>query len=343
LAVASSSDFSSRLLEHGLEENFHNPMTLACLAIDPVLAKIPIFDEGGSWFLRFYLISFVIAVVWSVLRMRRGARKFQVPGARSLPEDPYEWAYLAGGGPRAAQLALVRLLRAGMLQWKSGFAGARVTLGARDVLGSLSAIERRMLTRVHTGKAKGVPVSELLMSVRVQMRALEVRLAAAGLRPTAVERRKACFSAILPMVLLGGVGGVKFCVGLGRERPVIFLGIGLVLTLIVACIIASRVKRLTPAGLELLAQRRVEHQKSELHASADERGGLRMISDGMALFGVTCLAEVPAFRGIYPELKTQLSGQSTTGGTDASGGGGCGGGCGSGCGGSGCGGGGGGD
>jgi uncharacterized protein (TIGR04222 family) len=309
---------------------------------DFLLAIIPVFDWPGASFLTFYAIAFMGLTIWSVSQVRKDVREFQIPSPVQPPIDPYELAYLAGGAPRVTQLAVVRLLFSGALKWNKGIFGSHLQAGKPVGAGHLPSIERRLLERVVFGKSKGIPVTDACYAVQSEMRALEVKLASAGLRPTSEERYRRSIGAVMPLILLLLVGIIKVCIGLSRDKPVLFLIGFMVITLIAICIIASKMKRLTPAGEEVLKNLREDHVSKTRQYSAAERDTLPTVSHGLALLGVTSLATSPLFADIYLDLKTRLTQNGSaadSGGCSSSsssssgcGGGGCGGGCG-GCGG----------
>ncbi|MES2925108.1 MAG: TIGR04222 domain-containing membrane protein [Verrucomicrobiota bacterium] len=318
------------------------------------VAAIPVFDWNGPEFLSFYLVSLIAAIWWSLRRSRKALEKFNARGDAATPTDPYELAYLSGGVARAVQLAVVRLLHKELIRWKPGFLGAHLIRNGDSPVSGLPAIESALLARVRAEGASGIPVKEACQGLDSTLKPVEVRLAAKGLRPTAEERSRASKSAILPMHLLGSIGLVKLVIGVSREKPVWFLVGFLVVTAIAAWVIASRTRRLTPAGERVLANQRTRHHIAKRAAERRETEDLPMISDGVALFGAMSLASSFAYAGLYQDLNRitgkangAASGGCSSGcggisvgssGGDSGGGGGGSDGGGSGCGGGGCGG-----
>ncbi|MES2440317.1 MAG: TIGR04222 domain-containing membrane protein [Verrucomicrobiota bacterium] len=314
------------------------------------LAAIPVFDWNGPAFLAFYLVALITAIWWSLRRSKQALEKFNASGETTVPTDSYELAYLSGGEARAVQLAVVRLLHQELILWKRGFLGARLIRNGGKRATALPAIESVLLERVEAKGTSGIPVKDACRQLASTLKPVEVRLAAKGLRPTAEERSRASQSAILPMHLLGSIGLVKLVIGVIREKPVWFLVGLLVVTLIAAWAIATRTRRLTPAGERMLADSRTRHHVAK--GAAPRRGNedLPMISDGVALFGAISLASSVAYADLYQDLnritgrtKADSSGGCSSGcggiggGSSGSDGGGSDGG-GSGCGGGGCGG-----
>lgn len=289
---------------------------------------IPIFDLNGPAFLAFYAILFVVAAAWSFLRVRTSATRFDRAGYYPELTDSYETAYLAGGAPRAAQLATIRLIHSGHIEWKSKFSGQRLLFLKPPGSSALHTIEWRMLSAIQQHGKSGLPVSEAYTAVLPTMRALEVRLASLGLRPTEEERKKAGWSAAIPLSVLLGIGLIKLAVGLARDKPVGFLIMFLFVSLILALVVGASTRRLTRTGEELLTKLRSEKDLPQRDSSFDG------VCWNFALLGPVVLASIPEFAAMHQDLARQMGNTAnhSSGGDGGSSGCGGGGGCG-GCGG----------
>jgi uncharacterized protein (TIGR04222 family) len=292
------------------------------------IAEIPVFDWDGRTLQTFYAISFVLAVIWSFARSRSSVNRYDRAGHSAELTDPYDAAYLSGGAPRVAQLAVVRLMQLGYVEWKSRiFNGGRLIPREFHTGTGLNAVERRMWQAIQRNGKKGLSVRDSYAAILPETRAIEVKLAAAGLRPTAEERRSACWSAALPLIALLAIGFIKVCIGISRDKPFLFLLIFMFFTLLLAIGAAASTRRLTRSGADLLAQMRLNHQRP---AAAGD------VCWGLAVMGPAVLAGMPEFSGIHRDFERHASS-----GSSGDSGGGCGtsSGCGSsGCGGGGCGG-----
>lgn len=302
-----------------------------------IVASMSVFDLNGPTFLGVYVVLFFVALVWSVRRRQRVFDKFSLPGAAETRlTDPYEIAYLAGGAPRCAQVAVVKLIQCGAVKWER----TRILRESRLIAEGqadpdFNEIERTLFTSILGHGKKGIKMSEVPVLVSARLSGIESRLAKIGLRPTASEAGgRGCFI-ILPMLALMVLGAVKVYAGFTRDKPVMYLIVLLVITCIVAAILAAHWKKLTPGGEELLARMR----------AGREAQGDPLCS--VAVFGAAWTGD-PNLSGLDSELRKDISnmgkntGSSGCGGTST----GCGGtssGCSSGCGGGGSGGCGGGD
>lgn len=293
-----------------------------------------VFDWYGPEFLIFYGSCLILAAIWCSRRRATVMKRFEVPGGAVL-SDPYEIAYLSAGGGRVAQLAVVRLIAAGKVEWVKKFTGARLVEKGHAPDRDLLPADAAVLDAIRKKGGKGLAASEAGQQVSTVIPALEARLASLGLRPTASEKSAAAFVITWPLVLLMITGAIKLVIGLTRDKPVLLLGIGLFITLVMILVLAYSGGYLTPAGKDLLGRLRLQHRdrrSARVGSPAEDFSG---VSLGLALFGASTLATVAGMEHLQKDLGRQM-GQS---GGDGGGGGGCGtSGCSSGCGGGGCGG-----
>lgn len=295
-----------------------------------------------SWpsgpFLGLYLVLLLLLAVWCARRRRAFMASFELREPPPVPlDDPYEVAWLAGGVPRVTALAVFRLVAAGAIEWRSKFTGARLIQRGTQDAAALHPIELAVARAVRERGNKGLPPEQLGPLVAAAARPLEIRLASLGLRPTCDERTRAGLGLVWPLLLLLGGGLLRLGIGLSNARPVGFLLLCLVLTVVLAVGIGRPARHLTAAGLEILNQRRERHRHLRRLGGAPSEERLAECSLGLALFGPTALSSLTG----YERLAKDLGKQATAGGggdvsTSTSG-------CSSGCGGSGCGGCGGGD
>lgn len=301
----------------------------------PFPAAIPVLDWQGPAFLTFYGVAFVLAMVLSLRRSASKRKRFELPGSRKELTDPYEAAYLAGGPPRVVQLAVARLLKLGLVEWKTSWTGGRlIATGAPAPAEGLRSIEVSILTRA-LGQKRGLVLTEIGQALSSKLTALEARLASAGLRPMSQEVQGQGMKVCLPMFAVMAIGVVKLVIGLSRDRPVGFLVIALFASLVILLIIGSshtrRTGLLTASGRETL-----EHMRTR--QATNYSPGLGAWSMGVALMGPVAMTGLLEHQDIISQLKGLQQNSSSGGGCGTSSG--CGSsGCGSGgCGGGGCGG-----
>lgn len=298
-------------------------------------ASIPLFDWDGPSFLGFYAVAFVVALIWSLRRRSQANACFGLPGAAHVAlNDPYEIAFLAGGVPRCTQVALVKLMVSGAVAVRrTRILGNARLVAVAAVAPDANQAERALYHSIRSRGEKGLPLEGICQSVAPALSGVEARLAKLGLRPTSSETAGRGFRVVMPLMGLILIGVVKVVIGLSRDKPVWFLVIFLFITLMVAVMVASTRKKLTPQGEELLLRMRAER--------GSFRGGLEATLCTVALGGIAAAAGDPLLAGLDATVRNEISKVGLAGGSggDASGCGtsgcgssGCGGGCG-GCGG----------
>lgn len=289
-------------------------------------------DWTGPAFLAFYVVALVLAHPAGRL-LNRICRSAERVGP--LPElSEYEAALLAGGSARAVDTALVRLLRHEAIAVREdgrGFESRSTPPQTNDLAAEL-----------HRDIAKYQTTLEHLRGRRnVSLAPAEVRLRRLGLvlDPSSAESFCLRVTSGLPTGALIALGVAKIGVGLARGRPVLFLVILVLVSLVVLGFKVLRVPARSSLGerhLQALQQR-----NSALQTTASRRGAELADADlalAVALFGPNVLAG-GEYAWMHQTFVQRQSG-SSDGGSSSScgsssgcgGGGGGGGGCG-GCGG----------
>lgn len=292
-------------------------------------------DFGGGGFLVLYLAALPWAYLagTAIKRALRGANRRN----SAQVEDAVELAYLAGGPERAADAALVELMRRDVL--------------ALDYNGvPLRAAERldRVWLRIDAARLRAqatqLPAPVLAAAEtaqREQSLSLTVAALAREYAPIAERlRRKGWWlseSADLrlrqlgsaPLLALAALGGLKISVGLDRDRPVGFLVVLVGLTLIVAMARFLRQQRRTRAGEWALHDASGRTAPGDLAAQVALSGTVGLYGSGFADYHI--LRTPPSGSGGSDSGSS--SGSCSGGGGDGGGGGGCGGGGCGGCGG----------
>lgn len=311
--------------------------------LPPLLAEIPLLDLKGPEFLKFYAIAFAVALIASLLLRAFFFQKFNRPGSPvETLSDPYELAYLAGGEPRCAQLAVVRLLKMKAIERIRGRLRSLAQMPE-----ALNPIEHALYVFIANHGDDGIMQRSALPAIKPYLKPIEARLAIQGLRPTQEESGSGGLSINWPLVLLAVIGIAKIFVGLNRDRPVFFLIVAVSITALVAWLVRSPGRERTKSGEAALQRHRMVHESEASGSGMD----LAMMSMGLALMGPQVLATYadpewsdPDFqRDLHAFQKPASNGSGGDGGNtgascggDSGGGGGDSGG--SSCGGSGCGG-----
>ena len=273
------------------------------------------FDLTGGPFLQLYGILFAFTVIAGFIIPRWLRPEGNRPRAVSVDE----LAWLAGGRPRFAEALVSRLLTRQALSITNN----KFTADRRDA--GESTAERSVL-------ALSPPTGwgTIENTLRIHAGAIEERLVGSGLLMDGGTVWQMRFWQTLPYLLLFGFGGIKLDVGLSRDKPIGFLAMLLIVTVIFALIRFIAVDRKTRGGREALAEAVSRSDRLRRAPATDET------DMAVALFGTVVLAgsNWSGFHTMRSASSGSDSGSSSGGDGGSSGcGGGGGGGCG-GCGGS---------
>jgi uncharacterized protein (TIGR04222 family) len=274
------------------------------------------FDLSGPDFLIFYLMFAVFvgaALMLAIMTMEGGS-----PPALPL-HDPYQIAWLRGGTPEAARIAVLSLTDRGLLEvWSDRL----VKQNSIDSRGQ-ELIESAILARC--GALGGTAAAAILGDAGVARACApyRARLERMQLIPDAAARtRRYCWFGVAAALLLG-VSAIKIDIAIGRGRYNIeFLIVLTLAALFVTWLLVRR--RRTSLGDQMVKDLRRLFRALRQRASSIRPGA--MTSDAMLLAAVFGLSALPS--GGFAELRRVF--RKSEG---SSGGGGCGSSCGSGCGG----------
>ena len=268
--------------------------------------------------LALFALLMVIATAASVfLRVRQRNREAQSGGMSLGEPDVWSLAYLAGGPQRLIDTAVAELHRLGLVQWNA-------TKHLPEVVGN--ALPDDPLLRTVHGAIRQRSLSSLLAVIKSgQMEAVRKRLQQRGWWFTSQQALQICRISALPFALLSSLGIAKIAVGISRDKPVAFLVVLTLISVIIALVTYFKRPGITPKGRQALAAEKKKHQLSA-RAHRDEQVALAVALAGTAVLAGTAMAG-------YHDLRRPGSSDSSSGGCSSdSGGGGSGGGCG-GCGG----------
>lgn len=226
------------------------------------------FDLSGGPFLMLYAVLFVLACLASL----RGAPALRAEGRLPVRLTTEEAAMLAGGVSRHSEALVAEMLAAGHLR-----------IDAKDVL--VLAADAPATPAVTALRALPAPLAWTTAhrALAALGTALQRVLMARGLVMTDAQQWRVRIAQALPFVALGLFGLIKLGVGEARDRPVGFLTLALIVTLVVAVIRFAAFDTRTRAGQVALAETRVRHARLRRAPTATE------IGLGVALFGTVVL------------------------------------------------------
>ncbi|QIF01313.1 TIGR04222 domain-containing membrane protein [Roseimicrobium sp. ORNL1] len=304
-------------------------VVLMTILVASCTESMNVFDWRGKAFLGFYWTAFIAAFVTSLLlvKMARGRAR---PSDEMLT-DPYEIAYLGGGGVRVVDAALASLHGRGLVKVSNEKKGESGLQRLEDPSQPITSDVEFAVYCAMPGSGEA-NVKDVRKVLRPSMEQLRDRLVEKGLVVSNGQYAGLVLLAALPFVALGVTGVIKLFVGLGRGAPVDFLIMSLAVTLMVTIVRLTTVRRRTADG-EAMWQR---FKPLERAMKEKLKHPYEPQPDPLAVPLAVALVGVPGMNwpGYY-ELHTALQRNNNTSS------GGCGSGCGSsGCGGGGCGGGG---
>ena len=208
-----------------------------------------VFDLKGSEFLQFYLIGFGVACLlsWFLVWIARG----NAGRISELPTDPYDIAFIGGGGDRVVDAALASLYGKKLIIVSDAASGTEISTDfSVQVPTDLPEIEAKLLVY-----AKAITKRHALFkAMHPQLSRMQERLSAQGWVVSAATLRWHRWLAALPLVLLMFVGIIKVFVGLSRDRPVSFLVALLIGSAVFLLFRVSHVSRLTSLGKKAWAK-----------------------------------------------------------------------------------------
>lgn len=240
---------------------------------------------SGPEFIRLYLVGLAVAALFALVVRQfvrsSGKRSGQGAGAISQPLTSNEVAYLAGGSARVAEAAVARLIGAGLLHPSRG--GDVSAVGDAGGAGVADAVDRTVLTDVTRFGRRSIRVLVDRTRRSDAVRAVGVGLADKGLLVEESSARGRAWIGVLPILALFAAGVVRWANGLSEDRPVGWLSVLLVLTMVVAWVAWSRLRK--PAG------------RATRRGTEALRGAARDGADPVALRGFGAYPD-PAVRGV---------------------------------------------
>lgn len=305
------------------------------------------FDLPGKQFLTGYIILIFLGICTSAfLRwyFRGGAAK----SYPTNPLDPYETAYLAGGGGQVVDALLAKLYSQGHLKADEGTSSL---VAGTPLPADAHSLEVAALERIGAGCKVG-KVRKTLLGLKMPTE----RLYEQGLL---LRHRLARYVPSLVMAIILSIGVVKIWVGLQRNAPVSWLVLFCLGVFVVNLVFLFKSAFRSREGDFVLDEMRRRNAQLRSGVLYPQYANGETHAMAVALFGVGVLSagSLPYYRDLFPNKPQRAEGGSgcsssgcsssgctssgcTTSGCTSSGGSGCGSGCGGGGGCGGCGGGG---
>jgi uncharacterized protein (TIGR04222 family) len=273
----------------------------------------------GPEFLWVYVCLVTAAALLGLFTSRLVRSEGRLPW-RAEELGPLELAYLQRGGRGVLEAALASLHQRGVVGpgLEKGEV-RRVLPSAEDV----DELEELVFRSIHDSGSTSLSTLEPLVEAACEP--MRESLLSRGLLVEGARAFFAQWAAAIFLTPIMAIGGVKLVTGLGDGRPVGFLAITLILSVLAYNLTLRPPIRTVEADLILAGARHRHASLKETarssHASLLDPGDVAMIA---ALFGVVALAS-PHFVGLSEAFSRPSSSESSFGAEGGGGGGGCGG------------------
>lgn len=257
-----------------------------------------------------FLWLYVLLLAASLLLSLYAGRRLRPDGTLRTVSDPDSLALLVGGPARLADTAVARLMTAGVLV--ADKAGRFVRTGREPAL-LASPVDRAMVALPATGQWP-----DLCKAARAGTASVHRQLQRDGLMIDDDMLRQLRLVQVLPFIALLMLGTARLVRGNMLDRPVGYLMVLLVITIVIALARLS-VDRRTHAGTAVIREARDACHRLRLAPTQQE------MPLAVALFGTGVLAG-SAYEPLHRLRSTSSSNSGDSGGGDGgSGSGGCGG------------------
>jgi len=280
---------------------------------------LSVLDYRGGDFLVFYACGFGIALLASLVLAKVSAGLLSTPPRGEPLREPYLIAALGGGPQRVADAALAALFSRGMLEVHPQGRTHVMRRAAGGTTGRVHPVEERLLGALPQDLRS---VRKVLAPAAEKLR---TDLETAGFMLRSGQRTQIQLIAAVPLLLMMVVGVLKVVAGMERAKPVGFLVLGLLLTLLVMAVLLSKITRRTPAGQREWSRLRqpaakAPHLTAATASSGQDTGSMAAMA--VALAGTCALADA-GYAPLYQALAARTSAASAGCGTSGCGASGC--------------------
>lgn len=292
-------------------------VAIALLPLSAIAQSRPLnpLDWQGGDFLMLYAALLLIALIGGGVYRAFRTRSGDTRGSMATEPGVWSLAFLAGGPERVTDSAVAELHRTGAIEWDESSRSLRVT--------GVEPPTDPVLRAVHANAgSSGFSAARIGGASAIQ--SLRVDAERRGWWFTREEATAIVRAQVLPLLALSGFAAAKIAVGLSRDKPVVFLVILTVLTLVCALVVWLSRPKITAAGRALLAAQKSKH-KLEVRAHRDAHVALAVALGGTAVLSGTALAGYHSFRQPPSSGDSSSDSSSSDSGGDGGGGGGCGG------------------
>jgi uncharacterized protein (TIGR04222 family) len=199
----------------------------------------------------------------------------------------FELAYLNGGKILTLNAAIANLVRQKILFLD---AKQKRLLPGNQKPGELSELERVICTAV--ARPGGEKIGEVRIAAKTIVGEISEQLKALGVVVDDMQARKAIRLPLLIAFTPIALGGIKLFVGINRGKPVGFLVVLMIISLVISLIALARRPLRSRLGDAVLKQLQSE-QGSLKHSLGDRSMDPMLFATGVGLFGMAALDNTP--------------------------------------------------
>ncbi len=250
-----------------------------------------VFDWTGTPFLALYLVLMGAALtVLLTTRWLRGTATGSMGSdatTRLENEDPYVVAGLVDGARGILQAGLAALAARGLIESHPA-TPAWIGRSKNAQPGNLTGIEAAIWEAIPADRE--IEFRTLRKELKPHFAKVREKVQARGWEPSTATLNSARLGRALLVLAVVGIGIAKIAIGISRDRPVGFLVVLTLATLLFGLILAFRIPRRTRSGEALVTRSRAEEteiRQSLREPSLSPEWSLPMM---VALFGGTALA-----------------------------------------------------
>ncbi len=277
-------------------------------------------DWNGPEFLELYGICMLLALLASIAVRMWMKAQLAAPVSNAGELSLWETAWLAGGAERVVDTGIAELHRLDKI---------RIAADGKLVVSDARHTQDQPLDSILDTLGKQPRIDRIVRDAGGKLERIQQGLEKRGLWFDPAAARRIGRNSALPWLLVAALGAAKILVGVGRDRPVLFIAVLTIISAVIAIGMAASRPQRSAAGSDMLARLNARHA-SVRRAPRAEQLGLAVALVGTTVLTGTALAAYhqarqPASSGDASST-TDSSSSSDSDGGGSSGCGGCGGG-----------------
>jgi uncharacterized protein (TIGR04222 family) len=263
-----------------------------------LMAQMNPLDLPGPAFLALYMILLVCALVVALLFRRWLVATGEGQPLTAVWLDPYEAAFLSGGGNAVIDTAIAMLVQRRVLKAASA---TRSLVACGPLARDAHPVEQAVYTAARSSR----PVQEVRAAAMWSVEQVAERLKKIGLVLSDGRWRAARWIPTLIVAAVLLLGLVKIYIGMSRHRPVSLLVTLSMFTAVITLVFFLARPRATPLGEQLLSQLKLNN--AALQTTARSQPQMLTPGDMAYAIGLFGIGSLPFADAAWTELRQTLS------------------------------------